>query len=157
MLLGEALARELQSKEEWKSSRQTTWEMEGTEERKQLKQREREKQLSKEFENMQRQLSEELQEQLECSYQQKIKQAHRISKQTRENYITPEWSQIKLRENSDEVRVPAEQVSCWRCSESGHRKKECWKYYFAQIVANRATIQISVDKWHRKVTPIVKA
>ena len=59
-----------------------------------------------------------------------MEEAHRRSKQVRENYRTPEWSQIKLRENNNEVRVPAEQVTCWRCGESGHRKKECWKILF---------------------------
>ena len=76
VLLDEALAREIQTEEEWKARTQATWEMEEMDKQKKLKQKEREKQLDKEFENMQRQLSEELQEQLEHSYQWKIEEIH---------------------------------------------------------------------------------
>ena len=101
-----------------------------TEEQRQLKQKEREKQLNEEFEDMQKKLSEELQEQMEDSYQQKIEEAHRRSKQIRENYRTAEWSQIRLQENNNETKIQSEQMTCWRCGEIGHRKKECWKTLF---------------------------
>ena len=104
--------------------------MEKTEEQRKFKQKKREKQLNEEFENMQRQLSEELQEQLEYGYQQKIEEAHRRSKQVKENYRTPGQFQIKFRENNNEVRMQPEQMTCWRCGKSGHQKKECWKTLF---------------------------
>ena len=119
-----------QSKEEWKSSEQTTWEMEETEEQKKFKQRKREKQLNEEFENMQKQLSEELQEQLEYSYQQKIEEIHRRSRQVKENYRTPGPSLIKFREHNNESRTQTEQITFWKCGKSEHQKKECWKTLF---------------------------
>ena len=85
-LLEDALARELQCTEKWRAKQQTTWEMEETEEQRQLKQKERERQLNEEFEDVQRQLSEELQEQIENKCQQQIEEVHRRSKQIREGY-----------------------------------------------------------------------
>ena len=64
------------------------------------------------------------------SYQQKIEEVHRRSKQKRENCRAAEWPQTRLRENSNEVRIHPEQMTCWRYGESGHRKKECWKALF---------------------------
>ena len=89
MLLDEVLAKELQDEEEeWKHMRQMSWVIEETDRQKKLRQVEKEKQLAEEFEKMQKQLSEDLKQQMECNFQQKIKEIHRRSKmkQTTETY-----------------------------------------------------------------------
>ena len=97
-----------------------------------LRQEERERQLAEEFERMQRQLSEELKQQMERNYQQKIQGIHQgtRTKQTTETQRILELSQRNLRKEGYEASVLMDQLISWRCSEVGHRKKDCMKALF---------------------------
>ena len=133
MLLDEVLAKELQDEEEeWKHVRQMSWVIEETDRQKKLRQVEKEKQLAEEFEKIQKQLSEDLKQQMECNYQQKIQEIHRRSKmkQTTEIYRVLEPPQRNSRREGYEAPAPMEQLLCWRCGEAGHRKKACLKTLF---------------------------
>ena len=82
-----------------------------------------------EFEKMQKQLSEDLKQQMELNYQQKIQEIHRgvRTKQTTEIYRVPEPPQRNLRKEGYEASAPMDQLLCWRCGQAGHRKKDCMK------------------------------
>ena len=67
-MLDEALAKELQDEEEWKHKRQMGCVREETDTQERLGQVEKEKQLAEELEKMQKQLSEDLKQQMECNY-----------------------------------------------------------------------------------------
>ena len=86
---------------------------------------EKEKQLAKEFKKIQKQLSEDLKQQMEHNYQQKIQEIHMRSKmkQTTETYRVLELPQRNLRKEGYEVSAPTEQLLCWRCGKAGHRKR----------------------------------
>ena len=126
------LVKELQDKEEWKHMRQMDCVMEEADRQEKLRQEAREKQLAEEFEKMQKQLSEDLKQQMECNYQQKIQEMHRRgrTKQTTETYRIPEPPQGNSRKEGYEASAPTEQLLCWRCGEAGHRKKDCMKTLF---------------------------
>ena len=104
-----------------------SWVIEETDRQKNLRQVEKGKQLTEEFEKMQKQLSEDLKQQMECNYQQKIQEIHRRSKmkQITETYRVLEPPQGNLRKEGYEAQAAAEQLLCWRCGEAGHRKKDC--------------------------------
>ena len=76
-----------------------------------LSQMEKEKQLAKEFKKIQKQLSEDLKQQMEHNYQQKLQEIHRRSKmkQTTETYRVLEPLQRNLRKEGYEVSAPTEQ------------------------------------------------
>ena len=97
-----------------------------------LRQMEKEKQLVEEFKKIQKQLSEDLKQQMEHNYQQKIQEMHMRSKmkQTTETYRLLEPLQRNLRKEGYEVSAPTEQLLCWRCGKAGHRKKDCLKTLF---------------------------
>ena len=97
-----------------------------------LRQEAREKQLVEEFEKTQKQLSEDLKQQMEHSYQQKIQEIHwrGRTKQTTETYGIPEPQQGNSRKEGYEASAPTKQLLCWRCGEAGHRKKHCMKILF---------------------------
>ena len=92
----------------------------------------KEKQLVEEFEKIQKQLSEDLKQQMEHNYQQKIQEINRRSrmKQPMETYRVLELLQRNLRKEGYEVSPPTEQLLCWKCSKAGHRKKDCLKTLF---------------------------
>ena len=108
ILLDEALAKELQFEEEWKHRRQMSGTIEEADRQRKLRQMEKEKQLTEEFEKMQKQLSEDLKQQMEHNYQQKIQEIHRRSKmkQTIEAYRVLGPPQGNLREEDYEVPAP---------------------------------------------------
>ena len=132
MLLDEVLVKELQNKEESKHRRQMEHEMEETDRQEKLRQEAREKQLVEEFKKMQKQLSEDLKQQMELNYQQKIQEIHWSSrrKQMIETYRIPEPPQRNSRKEGYEASALTEQLLCWRCGKAGHRKKDCMKTLF---------------------------
>ena len=79
-----------------------------------LRQMEKEKQLVEEFEKIQKQLSEDLKQQMEHNYQQKIQEIHRRSKmkQPTETYRVLKLLQRNLRKEGYEVSAPTEQLLC---------------------------------------------
>ena len=97
-----------------------------------LRQMEKEKQLVEEFKKIQKQLSEDLKQQMEHNYQQKIQEIYRRSKmkQTMERHRVLELLQRNLRKEGYEVLAPTEQLLCWRRGEAGHKKKDCLKTLF---------------------------
>ena len=97
-----------------------------------LRQVEKEKQLVEEFEKMQKQLSEDLKQQMERNYEQKIQEIYRRGriKQTTETNRVPELPQGILRKEGYEAPAPTEQLLCWRYGEAGHRKKDCMRILF---------------------------
>ena len=132
ILLDEVLAKELQVEEEWEHMRQASGIIEEVGRQEKLRQMEKEKKLAEEFEKIQKQLSEDLKQQMGHNYQQKIQEIHRRSKmkQTMETYRVLEPLQRNLRKEGYEVSAPTEQLLCWRCGEAGHRKKDCLKTLF---------------------------
>ena len=132
ILLDEVLAIELQVEEEWEHMRQAGGIIEEVGRQEKLRQIEKEKQLAEEFKKIQKQLSEDLKQQMEHSYQQKIWEIHRRSKmrQPTETYRVLEPLQRNLGKEGYEVLPPTEQLLCWRCGEAGHRKKDCLKTLF---------------------------
>ena len=86
----------------------------------------------KEFEKLQKQLSEDLKQQMELKYQQKIQDIHWgvRTKQTTEIYRVLEPQQRNLRKEGYEASAPMDQLLCLRCGEAGHRKKDCIKTLF---------------------------
>ena len=80
ILLDEVLAKELQVEEEWEHMRPVGGIIEEVGRKEKLRQIEKEKQLAEEFKKIQKQLSEDLKQQMEHSYQQKIQEIHRKSK-----------------------------------------------------------------------------
>ena len=74
ILLDEVLAKELQVEEEWEHMRQVSGIIEEVGRQEKLRQIEKEKQLAEEFKKIQKQLSEDLKQQMEHSYQQKIQE-----------------------------------------------------------------------------------
>ena len=73
-MLDKALAKELQDKEEWKHKRQMGCVMEEMNTQERLRQVEKENKLAEEFEKMEKQLSENLKQQIERNYEQKIQE-----------------------------------------------------------------------------------
>ena len=71
ILLDEVLAKELQDEEESKHKRQMGCVMEETDTQERLRQVEKKKQFAGELEKMQKQLSEDLKQQMECNYKSK--------------------------------------------------------------------------------------
>ena len=132
ILLDKVLAKELQVEEEWEHMRQVSGIIEEVGRQEKLRQIEKEKQLAEEFEKIQKQLSEDLKQQMGHNYQQQIQEIHRRSKmkQTTETYRILELLQGNLRKEGYEVSAPTEQLLCWRCGETGHRKKDCLKTLF---------------------------
>ena len=124
-MLDEALAKKLQDIEEWKHKRQMGCVMDKTDTQERLRQVEKEKQLAEEFEKMQKQLSEDLKQQMERNYEQTIQEIYRRGriKQTTETYRVLEPPQGNSRKKGYEAPAPTEQLLCWRCGEAGHRKK----------------------------------
>ena len=97
-----------------------------------LWQEEKESKLAEELERMQKQLSDELKQQMELNYQQRIQVIHQgtRTKQTTETQRIPELSQRNPRKEGYKVSVSMDQLICWMCSEEGHRKKDCMKALF---------------------------
>ena len=95
---------------------------------------------------MQKQLSEDLKQQMKHNYQQKIQEIHQRgrTKQTTEAYRIPEPPQENLRKEGYEASVPTEQLLCWRCGEAGHRKKYCMKTLFCANCGKMDKHQINV-------------
>ena len=126
------MAKELQDEEEWKHMRQMDCVMEEADRQGKLRQEAREKQLAEEFKKIQKYLSEDLKQQMEFNYQQKIQEIHQRgrTKQIIETYRIPEPPQGNLGKEGYEASAPKEQLLCWRCGEAGHRKKDCMKILF---------------------------
>ena len=119
------MAKKLQEEEELKHKRQMEHVMEEENRQEKFRQEAREKQIAEEFEKMQEQLSEDLKQQMELNYQQKIQEIHQgvRTKQTIEIYRVPEPPQRNPRNEDYEASAPMDQLLCWRCGEAGHRKK----------------------------------
>ena len=117
-----------------------------------LRQMEKEKQLVEEFKKIQKQLSEDLKQQMEHNYQQKIQEIYRRSKmkQTMETHRVLELLQRNLRKEGYEVLAPTEQLLCWRRGEAGHRKKDCLKTLFC---TNCGIHSINADNWLEEHAP----
>ena len=112
----------------------------------QKKQEAREKQLVEEFKKIQKQLSEDLKQQMEHNYQQKIQEIHQRcrTKQTTETYRMPEPPQGNLRKEGYEASAPTEQLPCWRCGKAGYRKRITRRCCSAQTVVKMDIHQTNV-------------
>ena len=155
ILLDEALAKELQVEEEWEHMRQAGGIIEEVGRQEKLRQIEKEKQLAEEFEKIQKQLSEDLKQQMEHSYQQKIQEIHRRSKmrQPMERYRVLEPLQRNFGKEGYEVSPPTEQLLCWRCGEAGHKKKDCLKTLFCTNCGKNGHGSVNADNWLEKHAP----
>ena len=76
---------------------------------------------------MQSQLSTELRQQVELNYQRKFQeiQQHTSRGQAKEIPKTIETQVENTRKDGYEASAPPELLICWRCSEIGHKKKNC--------------------------------
>ena len=95
-------------------------------------QKERENKTTVEFERLQNQLSEDLRRQVEFKYQRRFQE---IQLNTQRNPIekAKRSFQPSLRDTGKEghgVLAQSKLLTCWKCDEVGHKKKECTAILF---------------------------
>ena len=122
------------------------------------RQQEKERQVTAEFDRLQNQLSEDLRQQAELSYQKKFQE---MQQSTRRNQIEEIQKSFKLsagnpRKEAQETTTCPELQICWRCGEAGHKKKECIAICFVQTAVGTIILPVGVDKHSRKTVVIVK-
>ena len=85
-----------------------------------------------EFHKVQKQLTEDLRQQLDSKYGQEMEELYR-NEQMQTNEEIPGIAEPitrALRKEGHEVPRPREPLTCWKCGETGHKKKDCVKLLF---------------------------
>ena len=85
-----------------------------------------------EFDKVQKQLTEDLKQQLDSKYRQEMEKLFRNEQmQTNKEIrcVAKPMTRV-LRKESQEVPTPREPLTCWKCDEMGHKKKDCVKLLF---------------------------
>ena len=84
------------------------------------------------FDKVQKQLTEDLRQQLDNKYGQEMKELYRNEQMQTNEEIQGIAEPITraLRKEGHEVPICREPLTCWKCSEMGHKKKECVKLLF---------------------------
>ena len=85
-----------------------------------------------EFDKVQKQLTEDLRQQLDSKYGQETEELYRNEQmQTNEEIQgTAELINRALRKEGQDVPTPREPLTCWKCGEMAHKKKDCVKLLF---------------------------
>ena len=88
-----------------------------------------ERQIMEEFDKVQKQLIEDLRQQLDSKYSQEMEGLYGNEQmQTNEEIRSIAKPTTRaLRKEGHEASAPREPLICWRCSETGHKKKDCVK------------------------------
>ena len=91
-----------------------------------------ERQIMEEFDKVQKQLTEDLRQQLDSKYSQEMEELYgNEQKQINEEIQgIAEPTTTALRKEGQEALATREPLICWRCSETGHKKKDCVKLPF---------------------------
>ena len=91
-----------------------------------------ERQIMEEFDKVQKQLTEDLRLQLDSKYSQEMEELYKNEQiQTNEEIQDiAEPTTRALRKEGHEASAPKEPLICWRCGETGHKKKDCVKLLF---------------------------
>ena len=84
-----------------------------------------------EFDKVQKQLTEDLRQQLDSKYSQEMEELYRNEQMQTNEEIRGIAEPITraLRKEGHEVPAPREPLICWKCSETG-QKKDCVKLLF---------------------------
>ena len=79
----------------------------------------------KEFDKVQKQLTEDLKRQLASKYAQEMEELYRNEQMqtNKEVRCTAELITRALRREGHEVPTPREPLTCWKCGETGHKKR----------------------------------
>ena len=85
-----------------------------------------------EFDKVQKQLTEDLRQQLDSKYSHETKELCRNEQMQTNEEIQGIAEPITraLSKEGHEVPTPREPLTCWKCGETGHRKKDCVKLLF---------------------------
>ena len=85
-----------------------------------------------EFDKVQKQLTEDLRQQLDSKYGQEMEEIYRNEQMqtNEERQGIAESITRALRKEGHEVSTPREPLTCWKCGETGHKKKDCVKLLF---------------------------
>ena len=88
-----------------------------------------------EFDKIQKQLTEDLRQQLDSKYGQETEELYRNEQMQTNEEIQGIAEPITraLRKEGHEVPTPREPLTCWKCGEMGHKKKNCVKILFCVI------------------------
>ena len=91
-----------------------------------------ERQVMEEFDKVQKQLTEDLRQQLDSKYSQEIEKLYRNEQMQTNEEIRgiAEPTTRALRKEGHKASAPREPLICWRCGETGHKKKDCVKPLF---------------------------
>ena len=90
---------------------------------------EEERQIMEEFDKVQKQLTEDLRQQLDIKYSQEMEElcGNEQGQTNEEIRGIAEPTTRALRKEGQEASAPREPLICWRCGETGHKKKDCVK------------------------------
>ena len=90
-----------------------------------LQEEKEERQIMDEFDKVQKQLIEDLKQQLDIKYSQEMEKLYRNEQMqiNEEILCTAELITRVLRKESQEVPIPREPLTCLKCSEKGHKEK----------------------------------
>ena len=88
-----------------------------------------ERQIMEEFDKVQKQLTEDLRQQLDSKYSQEKEELYRNEQMQTNEEIQgiAEPTTRALRKEGHEASATREPLICWRCGEMGHKKKDCVK------------------------------
>ena len=91
-----------------------------------------EREIIKEFDKIQKQLAEDLRQQLDSKYNQEMEKLYGNEREQLNEGIRGivEPTTRAWRKEGQEAPTPREPLICWRCNEMGHKKKDCVKLLF---------------------------